>query len=80
MLQISYSPSFHYVITTKNDRSYYGGCLAREYAWFLTWGKTKEWTISFLNCYIILREIEEINVPCVNEAQVIMICFCVKKS
>ena len=29
---------------------------------------------------IFLREIEEINVPCVNEAQVIMICFCVKKS
>ena len=29
---------------------------------------------------IFLREIEEINVPCVNEAQVIMIFFCVKKS
>ena len=29
---------------------------------------------------IFLREIEEINVHCVNEAQVIMICFCVKKS
>lgn len=29
---------------------------------------------------IFLHEIEEINVPCVNEAQVIMICFCVKKS